>query len=364
MIDETLLSYEEKAIYTLRALYRRYGYMPYKMRKFEEYELYMRNKDFLLSDRVITFNDTDGQLLALKPDVTLSIIKNGEDISGYKQRVYYDEKVYRVSQSTHKYKEITQAGLECIGDIDLYDIFEAVTLAAQSLSEICGEYYLDISHLGMLSEILSDLCVDEDFSEKALHYLAEKNTHDLKRLCEESSVDSGKFDILCKLIDADGTRGEVLGILKEFSESDAFGELAALSEMLDKTPFSDRIRFDFSVVNDMRYYNGVVFRGFVEGTPCGVLAGGQYDRLMRKMGRSSGAVGFAVYLDLLDRGRQAAEYDVDTLLVCDDETSVLDIADSVRTYTGFGNSVSVQKRRDVPIRFRECKEIGKGEKSC
>lgn len=364
MIDETLLSYEEKAIYTLRSLYRRYGYMPYKMRKFEEYELYMRNKDFLLSDRIITFNDTDGQLLALKPDVTLSIIKSGEDIEGYKQRVYYDEKVYRVSQSTQKYKEITQAGLECIGDIDLYDIFETVTLAAQSLSELCGEYFLDVSHLGLLSEILSDLCNDETFSKQALDCLSEKNTHDLRRLCGEYGVDGEKRDTLCRLIDADTSRGEVLEILKEFSDKDAFGELAALSEMLDKTPFSDRIRFDFSVVNDMTYYSGVVFRGFVEGTPCGVLAGGQYDRLMQKMGRSSGAVGFAVYLDLLDRGRTATEYDVDTLLVCEKNDDALAIADSVRTYTGFGNSVSVQKRRDVPIRFRECRKIGKGEPEC
>ena len=80
MIDENLLKREEKAIITLRSLYRKYGYMPYKMNKFEEYELYMRNKEFLVSDRIITFNDTNGKLLALKPDVTLSIIKNGEDI--------------------------------------------------------------------------------------------------------------------------------------------------------------------------------------------------------------------------------------------------------------------------------------------
>ena len=78
MIDETLLKNEERAAIELRSLYRRYGYLPYKMSKFEEYELYIRNKDFLVSDRIITFNDTSGRLLALKPDVTLSIIKNGE----------------------------------------------------------------------------------------------------------------------------------------------------------------------------------------------------------------------------------------------------------------------------------------------
>ena len=76
MIDEKLLKSEERAIFNLRSLYRKYGYAPFKMSKFEEYDLYVRNKDFLVSDRVITFNDTNGKLMALKPDVTLSIVKN------------------------------------------------------------------------------------------------------------------------------------------------------------------------------------------------------------------------------------------------------------------------------------------------
>ena len=78
-MDETLLKREERAVFALRALYRRYGYLPFKMSKFEEYELYARNKDFLLSDRVITFTDLNGRLMALKPDVTLSILKNAEE---------------------------------------------------------------------------------------------------------------------------------------------------------------------------------------------------------------------------------------------------------------------------------------------
>ena len=94
MIEEAILKNEEKAVFKLRSLYKKYGYMPFKMSKFEEYDLYVRNKDFLISDRVITFNDTNGKLLALKPDVTLSIIKNGEDEVGVKQKVYYNENVY------------------------------------------------------------------------------------------------------------------------------------------------------------------------------------------------------------------------------------------------------------------------------
>ncbi|MBQ5649696.1 MAG: ATP phosphoribosyltransferase regulatory subunit, partial [Clostridia bacterium] len=100
-MNKDILKNDEKAVYALRTLFRQYGYLPFKMSKFEEYDLYVKNKDFLVSDKVITFSDTNGKLMALKPDVTLSIIKNGEDEAGCKQKVYYNENVYRVSGSTH-----------------------------------------------------------------------------------------------------------------------------------------------------------------------------------------------------------------------------------------------------------------------
>ena len=100
-MDKTILKREEAAVFALRELYCRYGYTPYRMSKFEAYEFYLQNKEFLVSDRIITFHDTDGELMALKPDVTLSIVKNGTDAPGCIQRSYYNENVYRVSGSSH-----------------------------------------------------------------------------------------------------------------------------------------------------------------------------------------------------------------------------------------------------------------------
>ena len=125
----------------LRALYNRYGYTQYRMSKFEEYDLYARNKDFLISEGVITFTDTNGRLMALKPDVTLSIVKNTRDEAEGVQKLYYNENVYRVSGSTHSFREIVQLGLECIGDIDDYSIFEVLSLPANHV-EIDGSGFV------------------------------------------------------------------------------------------------------------------------------------------------------------------------------------------------------------------------------
>ena len=95
---------DNRAVARLGSLYSQYGYVPYQMSKFEEYDLYVRNKDFLISDSVITFTDTTGKLMALKPDVTLSIIKNSADVQSGVQKVYYRENVYRVSKGTKPLK--------------------------------------------------------------------------------------------------------------------------------------------------------------------------------------------------------------------------------------------------------------------
>ena len=78
----------------LSQLFEAAGYKKYKMRKFEEYSLYLENKSFLTSEYVITFNDLSGKLLALKPDVTLSIVKNTKATKDSREKLYYRESVY------------------------------------------------------------------------------------------------------------------------------------------------------------------------------------------------------------------------------------------------------------------------------
>lgn len=366
MIDEKLLKSEERAVYALRRLYKSYGYLPFKMSKFEQYELYLRNKDFLISDRIITFNDTNGTLMALKPDVTLSIIKNGEDAPGCKQKVYYNENVYRVSHSSHQYKEIMQAGLECIGDIDSYDIFEVLSLAAKSLELIGEDYVLELSHLGVLMALLDEISPDEQLRLEISGCIAGKNAHDLRQLCQSHGISAEKTDKICAFTGIYGDMDSVLRKLQPLCLSpearSAFEELVELSGLLQNAGLGDRLRFDFSIVNDMNYYNGIVFKGFISGICEGVLSGGQYDRLMEKMGRSCGAVGFAIYLDLLESLKTTArEYDVDVLLLYNEGCDTAKLADRVASLRQQGKSVSAQKAVPDRLRYRQLVDMTKEE---
>lgn len=358
MTTESLLKTEEKASLQLRSLYRDYGYLPYKMSKFEEYDFYVRNKDFLVSDGIISFTGTNGKLLALKPDVTLSIIKNFKEEPGVVQRVYYDESVYRVSATTGDYKEITQTGLEAMGDLDFFNIFEVLTVAVKSLKAISKKFVLEISHMGFLAALLKEANVGTDFEKIVTTCVGEKNRHELARYCDAYGVAPELKEKLIQFIGIYGERNKVLKELKDLAGDNedmlnALSELSQLSAALDQMSESASIRFDFSLVNDMNYYSGLVFQGFVEGIPEAILSGGQYDRLMERLGYKSGAIGFALYLDLLETIRTSTKkYDVDIVLIYNEHSDYNALRETLKELNKKGETVSVQKAVPKNISYR------------
>ena len=306
--DESILKSDERAVYELRALYREYGYSQFKMSKFEEYDLYSENKDFLVSDGVITFNDTNGKLLALKPDVTLSILKNFKDEAGSTERLYYNENVYRISETSHTYKEIMQTGLECIGDINGDSEAEVIILAIKSLSLISNDFVLDLSHVGLVSALLDGFSLEGEQRKSALNAIVAKNGDLLKEVCGEELFVSLKC-LIKSFKNAKDALSSVEAICKTDLARQYAKELSDIYNRAEDEGFGSNINIDFSIVDSAAYYSGTVFKGYIGGAESRVLSGGRYDGLMRKMGRRSGGIGFAVYLDALERTDEKAETD-------------------------------------------------------
>ena len=345
-IDPTVLRREEDASLRLRTLYRQYGYTTFKMSKFEEYDLYVRNKDFLTAERAITFTDTDGKLLALKPDVTLSIIKNSRDIEGQTYKVCYNENVYRISESTHTWREIPQVGLECLGVVDLYQKSEVLYLAAKSLEILDRTYLMDISHIGMLQGALELIDDDKALRDRMMRAAGQKNADEVRSMLSQGLIDAHAADVFIALLSCDGMLQSVLPTLDALCTNDtmrqAADELRTLAEILsEEGDLLSHLRLDFSVVNSMSYYSGLLFQGFIPGIPQSVLSGGQYDKLMRKMGRRADAIGFAVYPDLLQHlpGDSVRSNDADVLLLYTADDSTAQLHRAVRTLIAQGNRV-------------------------
>ncbi len=300
--DESLLTVEERIGFSLRALYRDYGYALYRMSKFEEYDLYARNKDFLITDNVITFNDAGGRLMALKPDVTLSIVRATRDrTDGGVQKLCYNEHVYRAPHPGGSFQELTQVGLECIGSLGDREVAETLMLALLSLERVaCGrDYTLNVSHLGVLSAFLDSLGLSGERRQTALELVARRSGHELDSLCRECGADRSAAQALQHLLRLPPDPAGALEVLRALCPPAGAASVAGLARVIEG--LGDRVRLDFSIVSDMHYYNGVVFKGYLNGVPAAVLSGGQYDQLMRKLGHSARAIGFAVYVERLER---------------------------------------------------------------
>ena len=304
-LDYSILDDSEKIILSLRALYQQSGFVRYRMDKFEEYDLYAQNKDFLISENVITFTDTDGKLMALKPDVTLSVIKNLPDDPVSLRKISYNENVYRVSRGTGSFREIMQTGLECLGDVDSAALSEVLLLAAKSMELCASSFVLELSHLDILLKLLNNTLTGEEPRRAALKCIGDKNPSGVLSVCREAGAAPAETEALAELVRLYGPAERVMPPLKQLCTGKGLdAELCQLEEMLSnlgENGYGERVQLDFSSVSNLNYYNGILFKGFVDGLPESVLSGGQYDKLMRKMGRKSKAVGFAVYLDRLER---------------------------------------------------------------
>ncbi len=304
-IDDRVMDSQERIGFLLRSLYAGYGYSRYRMSKFEEYDLYSRNKDFLFSEGVITFTDTNGRLMALKPDVTLSIVKNTRDLPGTLQKLYYHENVYRVASAEDGFREMTQVGLECMGEVDSASVAEVLKLAAESLRTCSEEYVLEISHLGLLGAFVDAIASDDRMRDELLQCVTEKNLHGISRICRENGLAENAGEPLRQLVSLYGTPRSVMPKIRKLAEengaAESAEELGKAAAAFAGSEAENRIRIDFSASGDVKYYNGIAFKGFISGIPGSVLSGGEYGRLLRRMGRRDRAVGFAVFLNMLER---------------------------------------------------------------
>lgn len=331
------LKKQEEVERSLARLFSAYGYKRYRMGNFEEYSFYLKNKNFLSSDKIITFNDLDGRLMALKPDVTLSIVKNAS--SG--DKFFYIENVYRPTKNSG-YGEISQMGLETLGVIDVYTEAEVLILAAKSLGAIDANFVLDLSHMGLINILISTV---ESKMEKRelLKYLRSKNY-------SEAKEKFGDDDLLKAFFDCD------LNFLSSYSD-EANGyvqELITLRDGLQKNGV--KVNIDFSLLNDEGYYNGVIFAGYAEKVPRPVLSGGRYDKLLEKLKKNFAGLGFALYLNELDVYDVPDAYDCDVLILYSDETAeeAYAKADELRKQ---GLSVRVANET-VNIKYREIIDMG------
>ena len=295
------MSKKDLVLLNIRKMYDSYGYKKISLPSFEEYDLYNENKDFI--DRnVLTVMSPNGKLLALRPDITLSVAKKvSKDQSLKYSKIYYQENTYNLTKYVG-YEEDEQLGIELIGKESTFLDFEIINLAVKSLDIINKKSMIVLSHAGFISSVFENFDLEYEIKEQILDCINRKNSHDIQKILKSNEhISENVKKLIYKIPELSGNLENIEKELLKYeingNTKKILSELKQLNSLLMKFYKKSKIIFDFSVVKNLNYYNGIILQGYIEGFPNVILTGGRYDKLFEKFGVDTGAVGFAILTD-------------------------------------------------------------------
>ena len=307
---------ENSIVSNLINIYERFGFKKIKLSKFEDYNLYNNNKDFLQTEHILTFMNLNGNLKSLRPDVTLSIVKKVlKDNEKETQKIYYIEDIYKIV--SNEYEEIPQVGVEIIGKLNNYSNLEIISMAIESLKSINKNYILEISNIDFISAIFDEINLEENLKIEILNNIYLKNKHDLEKLLNKN-VDNKYKKYILSFIELSGNYKDILKKLKSLiinkKMQKSYEELKSLSFVFELYNNFDKILLDFSIESQLGYYNGIIFKGYIKGNNDIILSGGRYDKLLNKFNSNKNAIGFAIYMDKLYEKNKTSDF-IDILIL-------------------------------------------------
>lgn len=307
---------ENSIVSNLINIYERFGFKKIKLSKFEDYNLYNNNKDFLQTEHILTFMNLNGNLKSLRPDVTLSIVKKVlKDNEKETQKIYYIEDIYKIV--SNEYEEIPQVGVEIIGKLNNYSNLEIISMAIESLKSINEDYILEISNIDFISAIFDEINLEENLKIEILNNIYLKNKHDLEKLLNKN-VDCKYKKYILSFIELSGNYKDILKKLKSLiinkKMQKSYEELKSLSAVFEMHNNFDKILLDFSIESQLGYYNGIIFKGYIKESNDIILSGGRYDKLLNKFNSNKNAIGFAIYMDKLYEKNKTSDF-IDILIL-------------------------------------------------
>lgn len=261
------------------------------------------------------FFDSRGDLLAMRPDVTLQVARMcATRLSGETGplRFRYTQRVFREaeSKSQAEAREVTQMGIECVGESGPKADAEVVGLLAEALT-LSGveEFSLAVATVGVLRALLDRSGAPARWKACVLEAYHASNFVELDRLTalngEELGMDVSSvapaYAIAIRALPRIRGGREAIERVRELVAPlgclDGLDDFEKTFDLLAEAGLADRVLVDFSVMSSFDYYTGIVFEAYSPylGTELG--SGGRYDNMISAYGESRPAAGFAFTLE-------------------------------------------------------------------
>jgi ATP phosphoribosyltransferase regulatory subunit len=245
-----------------------------------------------------------GRTLGLRADITPQVARIDAHLlnrAGVTRLCYAGSVAHARTPVGSSSREQLQLGAEIYGSANWEADFEAITLLLKTL-DLAGlkKVYLDLSHAGILSGILTDQKLDKETIESLYSLLQSKDRPRLKQwaTCLPAKV----AEALLALTELNGPCAEVLAkakkvLPKHAAIDQALADLERLVSAAAKLSTNLELSIDLADLRGYQYHSGVMFAAYVEQLPQPIARGGRYDHVGQAFGRPRPATGFS--LDLL-----------------------------------------------------------------
>ncbi|WP_174615663.1 ATP phosphoribosyltransferase regulatory subunit [Virgibacillus ihumii] len=356
---------------TISALKKRfftYGYRQVQTSVFEDYDLYAAIAGTIHKDDMIKVVDNSGKVLVMRPDMTIPITRMAaaENKKVNNSRLFYVQDVFRQSFEQIDRKEVTQAGVECFGESTAENDAEIIALAIQSLKDLgFDSFKLEVGHAGFFKALINELNLPNGKKEQIKTLIQSKNVAELEGLLADLSAEK---EIVAAVRAIPMLYGDPITVINQADKlvlnetmKRTLQKLQNVYELLEAYGLTDYIVFDLGLINNMNYYTGVIFQGFVQNLGKPVLMGGRYDHLARNFNADMPAIGFACDVDSLlqaiyKQGKPGKSPVTDSILIVYEKSRQKDAMAAANDLRDSGYSVisslsGKEETADVQIRF-------------
>lgn len=283
--------------------FARFGYNRIDTPILEYGDLYSAGAGKVNMNKLFKLSDYDGSLLVLRPDMTMPISRIvSTKIPEGKYKFCYSGKMFRFSQGVGM-REFSQSGVELMGARGIGYDAEVISLAIESLREAgLDDFIIDIGHVGFFKGILASLSLADDEREELADLVESKNTIGELIFAKKTGLSSDEQERISGLPMLFGG-DEIFAKARKYCVNDEMNEavdtLEKLDAILKDLGYEKYVSYDLSLVGEMSYYSGIVFKGMCEQVGSSILSGGRYDHLCDSFDRDIPCVGFAIGTDML-----------------------------------------------------------------
>lgn len=249
--------------------------------------------------------DSRGDLLAMRPDVTMQIARMcATRITSFDPAVKlrYTQRVFREKTAEAAARELTQMGVECLGESGVEADADIIALFAEALSVTrLADYRIALGSARVLNDLVA--CCGKNDAWNAQVYQA-FHTSNFVMLAELTATQEGNAAAIAALAQLPLLRGgkealdELRALLVPLGCAAGVDELEALYGLLIDRGMKDVVSIDFTVMSSFDYYTGIVFEAYEPGLGSPIGGGGRYDNLLASYGgQKIPAAGFGFYLE-------------------------------------------------------------------